>query len=102
MQWYWDLVFWLEQNQAVCLYKNNFGVECPGCGMQRAFIALLKGNLLESLQIFPALIPLIVMFIFLILHLIFKFKNGAKVLIYMFFINSLIIVLNYVYKMFLL
>lgn len=40
-----------------CLFKTYFGFDCPGCGAQRSVYALLKGNLLESLALYPALIP---------------------------------------------
>ncbi len=99
MQWYWDMVRWLEEHQGACLYKKYFGVECPGCGMQRAFIYLLKGNFLESIQTYPALIPLMIMFVYLVLHLFIKFKHGARVLLFLFVLNSAIIVFFYIYKM---
>ncbi len=99
MRWYWDMIHWLEDHQADCVYKKYLGVECPGCGMQRAFILLLKGNILESILTYPALIPLIIMFVYLILHLFFKFKYGSRILLYLFVFNAAIIVLFYVYKM---
>jgi len=67
--------------------------------MQTALIELLKGNIVESIKVYPALIPTICMFIYLILHLIFKFKNGANFLKYCFIFTVVIIVINYVYKM---
>lgn len=81
-----------------CAYKKYFGVECPGCGMQRSFIALSKGEVAESLYLFPALLPLAFMLLFLILHLKFKFRNGATWLKWMFLFNALIIVSAFVYK----
>lgn len=89
------IIHWLESHMQPCFYKKFIGIECPGCGMQRALIELLKGNILESILIFPALIPILFMFIYLLLHLIFKFKKGANVLKYTFIINSAIIVVNY-------
>ncbi len=69
-----------------------------GCGMQRSFIELLKGNFLESFMLYPALLPLIAMIVFLPLHLIFKFKNGATILKYAFIFNISIVVISYVIK----
>lgn len=99
MQWYWDIVHWIEEHQAACMYKKYLGIECPGCGMQRAFILLLKGDIAASIHTYPSLIPLLFMFVYLVLHLFFKFKHGARVLLYLFVINSVIIVFFYVYKM---
>ncbi len=94
-----SLVDWLEKHQFPCFWKKYCGIECPGCGMQRALIALLKGNLWESLQIYPALLPSIFLIIYLILHLIFNFKKGAKVLLISFIFVATIIVVNYLIKL---
>ncbi len=75
------------------------GIDCPGCGMQRAFISLLKGNLLESFQLYPALLPTIFTLLFTALHLIFKFKNGAAIIKYSFLSTIVIVLLSYLFKM---
>jgi len=92
-------ISWLEDNLLACPYKKYFDMECLGCGMQRSFIALLKGNLIESFYYYPALIPMIIMFLFLIIHLIFKIKNGAVWLKYLFIFNISIVVINFVLKL---
>ena len=93
------IINWLESHQQACFYKKYLGVECPGCGMQRAFIELLKGNFYESFVLFPALIPTIALIVLLVLHIIFKFKNGANILKIIFIINTTIVVLSYIYKL---
>jgi len=93
------LIRWLESHQQACFYKKYLGVECPGCGMQRSFIELLKGNIVESIVLFPALIPIILLILFLGFHLIFKFRAGAYILKILFIINTSILVLNYIYKL---
>jgi hypothetical protein len=82
-----------------CFYKEHFGFECPGCGMQRAFQKLLQGQFIESLQTFPGLIPLLLLFSYLFLHIVFKIKNGAKILIILFVINAVILTGNYLFKL---
>lgn len=94
-----NLINWLEQHQMPCFYKQCFNIPCPGCGMQRAFVELLRGNLLESLQLYPALIPTIIMILFLFVHLIKKIENGAYILKFMFIFNASVIVLSYIYKL---
>jgi uncharacterized membrane protein YesL len=94
-----NIINWLESHQQACFYKKYFGIECPGCGMQRSFIELLKSNFVESFILFPALIPTISLIFYLILHLIFKFKNGANILKILFIINTTIVVLSYIYKL---
>ena len=90
---------WLEKLQLPCIYKLITGNDCPGCGMQRAIISLFKGNILDSIKLFPPLIPVLFMLGFLVVHIIYKLKNGAKILVWMFIINVIIILLNFFYKL---
>jgi len=92
------IIDWLERNQQPCFYKKNLGIDCPGCGMQRAIVELLRGNLWESITLYPALLPTIFLFIFLILHLIFKFKKGALILKISFIFTVSIVVINFIFK----
>lgn len=94
------IINWLENHMLPCPWKEYLGIECLGCGMQRAFVELLKGNIIESVQYYPALIPIILMFLFLPLHLKFNFKKGALILKTLFIFIILIIVANYIYKIF--
>ena len=44
------IIDWLQKHMIPCFSKKYLGIECPGCGLQRSFIALLKGNIVESLK----------------------------------------------------
>lgn len=94
-----SIIHWLENHFMTCPYKAMSGVDCPGCGMQRAFIELLKGNFVESIQLYPALLPTIFTLLITILHLIFKFKNGAAIVKYSFIITVSIVVISFLFKM---
>lgn len=94
-----SIIHWLEDHYMTCPYKAMSGVDCPGCGMQRAFIELLKGNFIESFQLYPALLPTIFTLLFTILHLMFKFQNGATVVKYSFIITVAIVVISFLLKM---
>ena len=89
---------WLEHHLLPCPTKYFFGIDCPGCGMQRAIIALLKGNFMESLQLYPPLIPLIILLIVLIVNLCVNSKNWLKILKIIFIFDVLLILLNYILK----
>ena len=93
------IVTWLESHQGTCSFREHTGIDCPGCGLQRSILALLRGDLVESILQFPALLPLMAMFIFLGIHLVFKLKHGAFVLKVFYITNISIIVLNYIYKL---
>ncbi len=40
----------LEALPAVCLFRNLFGFECPGCGMTRAIACILHGEFARALH----------------------------------------------------
>lgn len=94
------IIEWLEAHQMPCYYKKIFGVECLGCGMQTAIILLLKGQVIESIKTYPALLPIIFMTVFLLLHLIFKFRKGAVILKFSFIFTVSIMVISYIIKHF--
>ena len=93
-----DFIDWLESNLISCHYVKYIGYECPGCGLQRSIIALLKGNIIESWHFYPPLLPLLALFIFLIIHLFKKFENGGNVVKYLFIFFTSCMLLNYIYK----
>ncbi|MDA3820412.1 MAG: DUF2752 domain-containing protein [Candidatus Delongbacteria bacterium] len=92
------MIEWLENHMGSCAFKAYAGMDCPGCGMQRAFIELLKGNLFASIQYYPGLIPMLITLVFLGLHLMFNFKHGALVLKIMFIFTVIIIMTTYIIK----
>ena len=93
------LIRWLESHQLPCYYKKFLGVECLGCGMQTAFILLLKGEFVESFLTFPALLPILFMVGFLVLHLLFKFRFGARILKISFIFTLAVMVIGYLYHL---
>ena len=93
------IIQWLESHQFSCFYKTTFGIECPGCGAQRAFIFLLKGEFSESFSTYPPLMLFLFLILFLILHLIFKFKNGGTYLMYSFLFTASVVLINFIYHL---
>ena len=94
-----SFVDWLEKRQIPCFYKSVFGVECPGCGMQRAIIALLRGEFVESFKLYPALLSIMIMLVLLVIHLFYHLKNGAKILLWLFVFNVVVILFSYTCKL---
>ncbi|MFH4965610.1 DUF2752 domain-containing protein [Gaetbulibacter sp. M235] len=81
-----------------CLNKTLFGVECPGCGMQRSVSLIAQGNFKGAFYMYPAIFTLIIMIVFLALHIKFKFKNGHTILLLLFILNIMIIIVSYILK----
>ena len=42
-----------EQRFSLCLFKNLFGVPCPGCGMGRAFLFIGHGEIYKAFHLNP-------------------------------------------------
>ncbi|MGQ1910420.1 DUF2752 domain-containing protein [Marinifilum sp. RC60d5] len=93
-----QFIKWLENVQIPCSFQKYFGIECPGCGFQSALIALLKGNIYESIQLYPALLPILSFIILLLLHVKFRFSWGSVTLKILSLISFLLIIGNYFYK----
>lgn len=94
-----SLAQYLEEHMLECTIKSWTGVDCPGCGLQRSAISLLKGDIGASLQYHPALIPVILLFSFTALHLLFNFRNGGKILIWGYVFTVAVMMVNYVLKL---
>lgn len=92
------MINWLEHNLFSCFFKSHFGIECPGCGMQRSLIALLKGNIIESVQYHAALIPFLITIILLIIQLRIKHVDGGKWVMWAFIITSGITIIQFIIR----
>jgi len=80
-----------------CVFKQFYGLDCPGCGLQRSFILLLQGEFVSSFKMYPPLIPTVITFFVFYLDKIFDlisnkriFNNTGLVLLVMIFANFLI------------
>ncbi|MGA8853563.1 MAG: DUF2752 domain-containing protein [Christiangramia sp.] len=82
-----------------CLNKTLFGVDCTGCGTQRALVFLFHGEFLKAFDMYPAIYSLAVLFIFLIFNLFFKFKNDYNIKMGLIIFNAVIIGISYIIKM---
>lgn len=82
-----------------CQWKSTFGVECLGCGFQRALYMLLDGDFKESFLMYPALIPFLATIFYTVAHINFGFNKGARNIIILFSLTAILILANYVYKL---
>lgn len=78
--------------------KKLFGVDCIGCGTQRALILLIKGDFVIAFHLFPAIYSTLLLFVFLGLHFIDKSRNYHKIIIGLAITNAVIMIIAYLYK----
>lgn len=91
---------WVQQHMLTCPSKKLLYIDCPGCGLQRGMLALLKGDFHASWQVYPPTIFIIATIFFLLFHLVFKFRHGAAILKYLYIVAATVIIVNYIYKIF--
>ena len=92
------LTEWMERNMLVCPSKRLFFIDCPGCGFQRSLLYLFRGEFVASLTTYPALVPVLLLWLYLVLHLLFRFRAGARNLVVLFIVCCSIITAHYIYK----
>jgi hypothetical protein len=91
---------WLEKYLLHCPFKQITGFDCPGCGFQRSVVALLKGNLAESFHFYPATLPILLLALFLLVKLKFKFPQPEKISKALFAIAAVTVIVSYAFKVF--
>lgn len=89
----------LEDFMIPCMSKQLFGLDCPGCGMQRSVALLFRGDFAEAFHMFPAIYTTIPLFIFIGLHFVDKRRNYTKLIIPFAIINAVIMITAYFYKL---
>jgi hypothetical protein len=82
-----------------CLNKKLFGIECLGCGTQRAIILILKGDFTAAFFQFPAIYTTLLFFGIVGLHFVDKGRNYHKLMVSLAIINAIIMIVSYIYKM---
>lgn len=92
------LFLMIEDYMLPCMNKKLFGIDCPGCGMQRSAFLLIKGEFAAAFEMYPAIYPMILLFTFIGINRFYSFKFENTIM------NSLIIVtvgailINYILK----
>jgi len=94
-----NLFNWLQNHLIPCPFKALSGLECPGCGFQRAFLFLIQGEFKNSWNIYPPAIPIVSLFLFSGISYIFHFKNRAVTINISAIIVGNFVLLSYLYKL---
>lgn len=89
----------MEEFMLPCLNKQLFGIDCLGCGAQRALVLVFQGQFTAAFKIYPAIYSLLLLLLFLIINLFVKFNKQWLVKAGLIALNAVIIIAAYLYKM---
>ncbi|HLW32836.1 MAG TPA: DUF2752 domain-containing protein [Aequorivita sp.] len=88
----------LENYMLPCINKKIFGVECLGCGMQRATALLFQGDFSLAFKIYPAIYTILLLLAVVAFSFFVKFKYDFQLKIGLVILNAVIMVGSYFYK----
>lgn len=83
-----------------CLNKSLFGIDCTGCGAQRAAVYLVSGEFSKAFIMYPAIYPIAILLLFLIFNLFFKFRNDFVIKIGLIIFAAAVMIISYIIKMY--
>ena len=64
-----------------CIFKDLFGIRCPGCGLTRSFISILNFDFISAIKYNVLGIPIFISFILISFFMVIDiFKNSDKTL----------------------
>lgn len=81
-----------------CLNKKLLGIECLGCGIQRATVLMFQGEFTAAFFMYPAIYSLFLLALFLIFNLFVKFKYDETIKMVLVIITIGTIVISYLIK----
>jgi len=88
----------LEDYMLPCFSKKIFGVDCPGCGIQRSIALLFQGEFVAAFKMYPAIYSLLMLFGFLLIDQFYVIKYSNKIIITLTSITVFLILTNYIFK----
>ncbi len=88
----------IEDLMLPCANKALFGIECPGCGLQRATALFFKGEFAAAFHMYPAIYSLLLLGAFLLVNIFVKFRFAYQIKIGLLLLNVLVIIVSYLVK----
>ncbi|MGU3376053.1 DUF2752 domain-containing protein [Chryseobacterium sp. M5A1_1a] len=88
----------IDDFMLTCPSKKFLGVECLGCGAQRAIVLVFEGKFSEAFHMYPAVYTLLLFFFMLGLSFLDKKRKYINVLLALVVINLIIAIVSYIYK----
>ncbi len=93
------LLITTENYMLPCLNKKFLGIECPGCGIQRAASLLLQGEFVAAFKMYPAIYAIILLLGFLLIDTFFSIKHANKITIFLLITSVSLILINFLLKL---
>ena len=88
-----------ENGLLPCLNKQIFGLECPGCGLQRSVLLLFEGEFAAAFFMYPAIYPMVLLLSFLLLDQFVKIKYANTISIVLMISTVAFILTNFILKL---
>lgn len=89
----------MEEYMLPCLSKKLFGIDCFGCGIQRAVVLLFQGEFEAAFYMYPAIYSMLLFFLFIGINFIDKSRNYHKIIMTLGVITAIMMVTSYFYKL---
>ncbi|MFP3597466.1 DUF2752 domain-containing protein [Chryseobacterium sp. SIMBA_029] len=90
----------IEDFMLTCPSKKFLGIECFGCGAQRAIVMVLEGRFSEAFHLFPAVYTLLIFFGMVGVSFIDKKRKYGNALLLAAVFNVIFMIISYYYKYF--
>lgn len=89
----------LKDYMLPCLNKQLFGMDCPGCGLQRSVLLLFNGEFVAAFHMYPAIFTLIPLALTVIFNKLFTLKYGSQLIIGLGISSVALILINFIFKL---
>lgn len=91
--------FALKDYMLPCFSKQLFGMDCPGCGLQRSVLLLFNGEFFAAFKMYPAIYTLIALFGVIIINQVISIKYCSKLIIGLSISSVALILINFIFKL---
>lgn len=88
----------MEDFMLPCLNKKFFGVECLGCGLQRAVVLLAKGEFAAAFIMYPAVYPLVSLLALVVFNFFKPVPFYARITTALGILTAVTMVVSYIVK----
>lgn len=89
----------MEEFMLPCFNKSLTGVDCFGCGAQRALLLVFEAEFRQAFYMFPGIYPILILLAFLILNLFVKFRYDFQIKIALIIFSGAVMLISYLIKM---